>query len=174
MKPKVIELLEAGDASAELLVDAPDGFGRLLVHGLCEFHGLLSASRNAGGRPLVAVYFRKPAAAEEAAEAAEDERLFAVGSGEGAAAAAGAAAGGSARGASPLRQQQDGGAEEGPAAAAAAAAADQFEMITCTDVLLALREAAPLGGFGTEALGRFVRHMHVGSDALSDDYVMVS
>lgn len=42
--PQVLGLVEGGDASAELLMDVPDGFGRLLVHGLCEFHGLLVRS----------------------------------------------------------------------------------------------------------------------------------
>jgi hypothetical protein len=42
----VLGLVEGGDPAAELLMDVPDGFGRLLVHGLCEFHGLLvGASR---------------------------------------------------------------------------------------------------------------------------------
>ena len=48
-----------------------------------------------------------------------------------------------------------------------------MDQITCSDILLALRDAAPHGGFGSAALGRWVRHMHVGSDAVSDDYVMV-
>jgi len=63
---------------------------------------------------------------------------------------------------------------EGPAAAAAAAQGVGAPEITCTDVLLALREAAPEGGFGAAVLSRYVRHMHVGSDAMSDDYVMVA
>jgi hypothetical protein len=38
-------------------------------------------------------------------------------------------------------------------------------------VLLALREAsATAGTFGAAALSRYVRAMHVGSDALSDDF----
>ncbi|KAI8467105.1 MAG: hypothetical protein J3K34DRAFT_45498 [Monoraphidium minutum] len=153
LEHEVMGLLEAGDPSSELLMDVPDGFGRLLVHGLCEFHGLLSATRNVGGRALVAVYFRRQQPQQQAAR--ED-----------------AAAG-------PQEQQQTADAAATPPATGSAGwrgdahGGGDAPDITCTDVLLALREAAPQGGFDAAVLGRFVRSMHVGSDALSDDFVMV-
>lgn len=141
LEHEVTALLEGGDDCAELLVDVPDGFGRLLVHGLCEFHGLLSATRNVGGRTLVAVYFRRGPAKQEQQQQPEQQQ--------------------------GQQQQQQPEHQQGDRAAPA-----QHE-ITCADVLLALREAAPLGGFGAHDLGRFVRSMHVGSDAMSEDYVVV-
>lgn len=149
LEHQVLDLIEAGDVTAELLMDIPDGFGRLLAHGLCEFHGLLSATRNVGGRPLVAVYFRKQQQQQRPNEkgAEEDE--------------------------GPSQAATLAVAAPALATAVAAAGAQGHPEITCTDVLLALREAANQGGFGAEALGRFVRHMHVGSDAMSDDFVLV-
>ncbi len=52
----------------ELLLQLPDSFGRLLVHGLAEFHGLLSASRTLGMDKCVAVY-RRPVVAAAASPA---------------------------------------------------------------------------------------------------------
>lgn len=47
---------EAGDE--ELLLTPDDGFGRLLAHGLAQFHGVASASCGTGGVKCVAITHR--------------------------------------------------------------------------------------------------------------------
>ncbi|KAF6250659.1 hypothetical protein COO60DRAFT_1705572 [Scenedesmus sp. NREL 46B-D3] len=78
LEMQVLQLLDQADAQAEQLLELPDGFARLLVHGLAEFHGLLSSTRVVGGSKLVAVRRRPqqqqqqpsmPAAAGSAAAA---------------------------------------------------------------------------------------------------------
>lgn len=239
---QVLDLIEGGDTTAELLMDVPDGFGRLLVHGLCEvrsgavsaglhpswlirlqlnrlldsppskcsapessnlippshtlqFHGLLSATRNAGGRPLVAVYFRRPSQTTEAEQQQQRQGdqdgpepvtppRAAGQAPSSSSAAAGAAvaseapsteAPGAAAARTPGSSSTPAAASSAAAATAAVASSSQHpeHEITCTDVLLAIHESGAEGGFDAAALGRFVRHMHVGSDAMSDDFVLV-
>jgi len=54
----------AQEACAELVLQLDDGFQRLLAHGVAEFHGLASASRDAPGLAPAA---QEPAAQEPAA-----------------------------------------------------------------------------------------------------------
>jgi hypothetical protein len=143
-----------------------------------------SATRNVSGRVLVAVYFRRQDKQHQhqhqQQQRGSDDAVGAFdpserAGGEAPAAASPAPAAGQQLQQQPQQQQQQ---ERPPApvatAAATAAGGNEHERITCADVLLALRDAADRGGgFGTAELARFVRAMHVGSDALSEDYVMV-
>lgn len=62
------------NAGEELLLSIPDSFGRLIVHGLAEFHGLLSASRTVGGDRFVAVYTKPSTTTATAAESSHVRR----------------------------------------------------------------------------------------------------
>jgi hypothetical protein len=53
------------DLDAELVVQLPDGFARLLVHGLAQYHRLLSATRVMNGAKCVVVSRRSTAAAQQ-------------------------------------------------------------------------------------------------------------
>jgi hypothetical protein len=56
------------EPDAELVLDIDDSFGRLLVHGLAEFHGLLSAtSKQPGSGKKLVVVRSKPASKATAA-----------------------------------------------------------------------------------------------------------
>ena len=58
---------QRGASQAELQLRLPDGFHRLLVHGIAQFHGLVSFSRDAGAAPQAAA--SKAAASGDAAVA---------------------------------------------------------------------------------------------------------
>jgi hypothetical protein len=115
----------------ELAIDTDGAFGRLLVHGLAEFHGLGSRSEGAKTeecRPVV-VYHRQQGGRAQGQEG-----------------------GGAAAPAQPLHGQQ--------------------VEVTCTDVLLALRELGH-SGLDQHSLAAFVRaHVH-GHDQMDGDFVLV-
>lgn len=58
---QVLEFLEGGDLAGELVLGGVDGWGRLLVHSLAEYYGLLSASRPASAATAASL----PSVAEE-------------------------------------------------------------------------------------------------------------
>ncbi|GLC37916.1 hypothetical protein PLESTB_001502800 [Pleodorina starrii] len=65
LEMQILDFFEQAGPTEQLLMPLEDGFARLLVHGLSEFYGLLSASRPdpATGATVVAVYRRaKPPA----------------------------------------------------------------------------------------------------------------
>ncbi len=57
-----------GDTSSRVTVELEDAFGRMLVHGLAQFHGLMSCSSK-GLDCSVAVHFRPQQQAEPEAPA---------------------------------------------------------------------------------------------------------
>eukprot|EP00877_Chromochloris_zofingiensis_P002422 jgi/Chrzof1/12180/Cz06g24060.t1 len=81
LEMQMVELMERAkvthpqvNAGEELLLSIPDSFGRLIVHGLAEFHGLLSASRTVGGDRFVAVYTKPSTTTATAAESSHVRR----------------------------------------------------------------------------------------------------
>lgn len=56
---QALQLVEQGDPSAQLLLeDLADGFARLLVHGLAQYHGLQSTTCLSGGQKAVLLQCR--------------------------------------------------------------------------------------------------------------------
>jgi hypothetical protein len=179
----LVLLVMQADPNAEHLMELPDGFARLLVHGLAEFHGLQSSTRVVGGNKLVAVRRRpqqqqqQPVMPAEAAAAAAASTSVAAAE---APAEATVEAGLSDAGAASSSTD---GTIHAAAAAASAAGAEhgsqaahwllQQDAITCCDVIMALHELG--SSFDQHGLGRYMKtHVHGSvSDMHSDDYVMV-
>jgi hypothetical protein len=184
------------DPEAEALLELPDGFARLLVHGLAQFHGLLSSTRVVGGSKLVSVRIRPhlqqqqtagmPAAAGSSAAAA----AAAVSSPTAAAVIMSAsleadgAPGSNAEGCGASPAADAAGIEVAAGDAAAVAGGDehgsraahwllQQDAITCCDVVMALHELG--SSFDQRGLVSYMKtHVHGSvSDMHSDDYVMV-
>lgn len=126
-------LLLQGDPSTQLLLeDLPDGFARLLVHGLAQYHGLQSTTCLSAGQKAVLLQCKqasssssssstgRPSSREQEAAAAAQQQLprqEQLSEGEGAAEAAGTECGDAA--AWGLLHVLD---------------------VTCTDIVMALRE----------------------------------
>ena len=138
------------DPEAELLLDLPDGFSRLLAHGLAEFHGLLSATRVEGGVRCVVLYAKTP----KPQVVINPESTAVVG--------------GIAEQQGNQQPQQQMGQQQ------QYMRKDHDTEVTCTDVIMALQE---LGAqeFNQHSLRQYMRtHVHgVNSDVNSDDFVMV-
>jgi hypothetical protein len=186
------------DANAEQLLELPDGFARLLVHGLAEFHGLLSSTRVVSGNKLVSVR-RKPQQQQQQQQMVMPAAAAAAGSADEPAAAAAAVEAGALEAGAGSSSSADSAAAAAAAAAASPAAAGyeanagvpaaagageehgsravhwllQQDAITCCDVIMALHELG--SSFDQHGLGRYMKtHVHGSvSDMHSDDYVMV-
>uniref|UniRef100_A0A383VNR7 R3H domain-containing protein n=1 Tax=Tetradesmus obliquus TaxID=3088 RepID=A0A383VNR7_TETOB len=180
LEMQLLQLLEQPDPHAEQLLELPDGFARLLVHGLAEFHGLLSSTRVVSGSKLVCVR-RKPqhrqqhqTAAAAGGGTSPPPAAAAVEAGA-SAAGAGSSSGGSLVDAAAVTgyvdvAAGDVGVEHGSRAAHWLL---QHDAITCCDVIMALHELG--SSFDQHGLGRFMKMYVHGSvsDMHSDDYVMV-
>lgn len=146
LETQVLELMEQLllEPDAELVLDIDDSFGRLLVHGLAEFHGLLSAtSKQPGSSKKLVVVRGKPASKATAAPTTT----------------------------SSSRSSSGGGA--GVAAPGVARHAGQEE-VTCTDVLMALHEFRQEGLTQAALADFLRTHVHGSQvDVNSDDFVMV-
>ncbi|KAF8065877.1 TPK1 [Scenedesmus sp. PABB004] len=158
LEMQVLSLLEQDDPAAELLLELPDGFARLLVHGLSEFHGLASATSVEAGGKRVAVRRRGGGGGAARPEQPREQPATAAAGGGPADANADAAP-------APAPASGGGGGAEWLA---------QHADVTCSDVLMALAE---LGGAGFDHAGlqRYMKtHVHgTNSDAVSDDFVLV-
>lgn len=163
------------DSAAELLLDLPDGFARLLMHGLAQFHGLQSSTCIRDGHKHVLLQCRQrsstttsagapgaiqaqhaarmpqqqqqPEQQQESTSPVVDSRL----TGEGEAAAGGDGGKGC--------ESEAVGAGSGEADAGAAAdwlahAVD----ITCTDIIMALQELG--GSLNHHTLGQYMKTVH--------------
>lgn len=141
----------AASGGEQLSMPMEDGFGRLLVHGLAEFHGLLAAHKAAAGdEPAVVVVYahRRPPRASAGGHASGDED-----SGD-------ASHGKLSNTASQARQQPQedavawprGGDDDVPALGHAAGA------VMCCDVLQALQEVGHLGVGHRELIARIALH----------------
>jgi hypothetical protein len=148
------------DPEAELLLDLPDGFSRLLAHGLAEFHGLLSATRVEAGVRCVVLYAKTPKPVSDSA------------AGGSAAAAASSAAniGGWLEQRGQQQQQQVGSQQQQQQYMRK----DHDTEVTCTDVIMALHELGTQE-FNQHSLRQYMRtHVHgINSDVNSDDFVML-
>ncbi|MEW5304319.1 MAG: hypothetical protein WDW36_006937 [Sanguina aurantia] len=58
LESQVMDLLILGDGTQSLQLPMEDAFGRLLVHGIAEYHDLLSCSKTGAGCVTVVVSFR--------------------------------------------------------------------------------------------------------------------
>lgn len=125
-------LLLQGDPSAELLLeDLPDGFARLLVHGLAQYHGLQSTTCLSAGQKAVLLQCKQATSSSSSTGGPSSREQ------EAAAAAAQQ---------QPPRQEQllevEGAAEAAGTEAGDAAAWGLLHAldVTCTDIVMALRE----------------------------------
>lgn len=128
-------MLLQGDPSAQLLLeDLPDGFARLLVHGLAQYHGLQSTTCLSAGQKAVLLQCK------QATSSSSSSSTSGPSSREQEAAAA-------APQQQPPRQEQQSEVEGAAEAATATECGDAAAWgllhaldVTCTDIVMALRE----------------------------------
>lgn len=155
-----------GDPHAELLLDLPDGFARLLVHGLAQFHSLVSTTRLVNGNKYVVISRRTQQQGQQQPQPVSSSRVQSAASLQQEVASKDTddiPQSSNHRAADPDLQRPAGTGDTG---------ADwllQHVAITCTDVVMALRELG--GSFDQPNLMRFMKtHVHGSS---SDDFQML-
>ena len=165
------------DLNAELLLGVPDGFARLILHGLAQFHKLISTTRLVNGNKYVIVSKQPPSqqqaqqvqhvsvgsAAHPHANCAADQEASAINDSlanrSSNSSSTSTAAAASSPGLQPVTESNT--------------SADRLMhhvAITCTDVVMALKELG--GSFDQANLMRFMKTKVHGSTATSDDLRM--
>lgn len=143
--------LDQADPNAELMLELPDSFGRLLMHGLAQFHGLQSSTCIKEGQKQVLLQCRQhsttgtppepPAQAIQAQQASlPDQQLQQP----------------------PALQapgSSNGEAAEGSSSGGAAEWLLHASDITCTDIIMALQELGG-GSLNHQTLGHYMRTVH--------------
>lgn len=161
-----------GDPHAELLLDLPDGFARLIVHGLAQFHNLTSTTRLVNSNKYVVISRRTQQQPQQQPQQQQRQQVTISpvqpdsNSQQEAAAisTADAPQGSSSAAADPDDWQH----VEAPSSTGADWLM-QHVAITCTDVVMALRELG--GSFDQPNLMQYMKtHVHGSS---SDDFHML-
>lgn len=185
LEMQVAGVAEQADPHAKLLLHLPDGFARLIVHGLAQFHDLVSTTRLVNGDKYVVVSKKTTQLQQQSQHVAVTSALQ-VSDEDPADRQAAPVPGNLVANSLVADSTRNGsssdfhsttaavGAVESQSAEGGGKGADwlmQHVAVTCTDVVIALKELG--GSFDQPNLMTFMKsHVH-GSIASSDDFSML-